>query len=77
MQEVVIMTVKVIVYPGKKTEAEFKEAVERYVRSWIFDREGYEYEEEKKDKCKASSNSSTGNDVSSDSDVHTTIERNC
>lgn len=42
------MAVKVIIHPGKKTEKEFKEAVERYVRSWIFEMKGNDYEEEKK-----------------------------
>lgn len=39
------MAVKVIIHPGKKSEKEFKEAVERYVRSWIFEKKG-EYEKE-------------------------------
>ncbi len=39
------MAVKVIIHPGKKSEKEFKEAVEKYVRSWIFEKKG-EYEKE-------------------------------
>lgn len=38
------MPVKVIIHPGKKSEKEFKEAVEKYVRSWIFEKGNYEKE---------------------------------
>ena len=38
------MAVKVIIHPGKKSEKEFKEAVEKYVRSWIFEKGNYEKE---------------------------------
>ena len=41
------MAVKVIIHPGKKSEEEFKEAVERYVRKWIFTEKGEAYAESK------------------------------
>lgn len=41
------MAVNVIIHPGKLSEEEFKAAVERYVRKWIFDMEGDEHEKEK------------------------------
>lgn len=48
MERKVKVAVKVIIHPGKKTEKEFKEAVEKYVRSWIFDKKGNDYEEKNK-----------------------------
>lgn len=37
------MTVTVNIHSGTKTEEEFKAAVEKYVRSWIFEK-GHNYE---------------------------------
>ena len=58
------MTVKVIIHPGKKSEKEFKKAVERYVRSWIFEK-GSEYEKEIKtvDSAHAGSNRCINNNT--------------
>ena len=50
------MTVKVIIHPGKKSEKEFKEAVEKYVRSWIFEKGNYEKEIKTVDSAHAGSN---------------------
>lgn len=56
------MTVKVIIHPGKKSEKEFKEAVERYVRSWIFEKGNYEKEIKTVDTTHAGSNRCNNHD---------------
>ena len=57
------MPVKVIIHPGKKSEKEFKEAVERYVRSWIFEKGNYEKEIKTVDSAHAGSNRCINNNT--------------
>ena len=58
------MAVKVIIHPGKKSEEEFKEAVEKYVRSWIFEKKGnYEKEIKTVDSAHAGSNRCINNNT--------------